>query len=409
MKVLSEQTESLSRFFYKGKPVPSVVAGRYRLKDKFIFQLFSQDLFLDFYRTEDLFLEMAHLEEGDWISVSIEDKISRGYTFKQWHLIQKSLKAEIEAFPHFAKDWEEFLDSVRSFFKSRGLLPVRTPTLLKTVGTEPYLEPFTTTVVLQGKKQKVFLPTSPELSLKKLLCLGGTDFFEIKKCFRNGESGPLHQSEFFLLEWYRAFFSLEELIKDLCCFLDYVKTLPFFKGDSGPVEILTMKELFLKYLKFSLTPQTEKKELKILIKKHGISFSVAESFENLFHLLFLNIIEPQLPQNRPVIVRDYPPALRAYSRLDEEGWASRFELYWRGMELANAFHEVNQSWEQEVLFKEELKKNSHSVRPIDEGLISLMKKGMPPSSGIALGLDRLFAALCEKKNISFFKLGGLDL
>lgn len=403
MKIPSEQIESLNRFFYKGKPIPSVVAGRYRLKDKFVFQLFSEDLSLDFYRPEDIFLKMAHLEEGDWIGVSIEDKVSQGYTFKQWHLIQKSPKAEVEAFSHFAKDWEEFLDSIRSFFKGRGLLPVRTPTLLKTVGIEPYLEPFITTVVSQGKKQKVFLPTSPELSLKKLLCLGGTDFFEIKKCFRNGESGPLHQPEFFLLEWYRAFFSLEELIEDLCCFLDYVKTLPVFKGDSKPMEILTVKELFLKYLKFSLTPETGKTELKVLIKKHGISFSSGESFENLFHLLFLNIIEPQLPRDRPVIVRDYPPALRAYSCLDGEGWASRFELYWRGMELANAFLEVNQSWEQEALFKEELKKNSLSARPIDEELISLMKKGMPPSSGIALGLDRLFAALCEKKDISFFK------
>ena len=380
-----------------------MVAGRYRLKNKKSFQIFSQGLSLDLYRTENLAREMASLEEGDWISASIEDETSHGYVFNQWSLIQKSSQIEYEAFPVFIKEWEGFLDFVKSFFKGRGLLHVGTPTLLKAVGTEPHLEPFITKISLKEGEQKAFLPTSPELSLKKFLCLGGTDFFEIKKCFRNGEFGPLHQPEFFLLEWYRAFFSLEDLIEDLYCFLDYVTKLSLFKGSSCSVEILTVRELFLKHLGFSLTPHTGEEELKNLLKKKEIPFSKEQTFEDMFHLLFLNSIEPQFPRDRPVIVKDYPPALRAYSRLNEEGWASRFELYWRGMELANAFHEVNQSWEQEALFKKELEKNSSLYRPIDEEFLSLMKKGMPPSSGIALGLDRLFAALCKKEDISFFK------
>ena len=172
----------------------------------------------------------------------------------------------------------------------------------------------------------MFLPTSPELALKKLLCLGGTDIFEIKKCFREGELGPLHSPEFFLLEWYRAFFSLAELIEEVISLLDALKSLSFFKGPSNlSVRVFTFRELFKKYLDFSLTPNTGKEELIQLIKKRGIPFSKEDSFENLFHLLFLNFIEPLLPHNDPVVIKDYPPDLRAYSQLNKEGWAGRFE------------------------------------------------------------------------------------
>ena len=407
MKALNKKTETLSRFFHKSKPVPCRVAGRYRQKNTKSFQLFSQGLSLNFSRTEKQAEEMEHLKEGDWIHVLIEDIKHQVCSFKHWTLIQTSrYKSQpcLSSFLIYAGDWENFLDFVRSFFKSRGLISIQTPSLLKAVGTEPHLTPFTTFMSLKGKQQKMFLPTSPELALKKLLCLGGTDIFEIKKCFREGELGPLHYPEFFLLEWYRAFFSLEELIEEVISLLDALKSLSFFKGPSNlSVRVFTFRELFKKYLDFSLTPNTGKEELIQLIKKRGIPFSEEDSFENLFHLLFLNFIEPLLPHNDPVVIKDYPPDLRAYSQLNKEGWAGRFELYWRGMELANAFYEVNETQEQEALFKKELQENPSSNRPMDTELLSLMQKGMPPCCGIALGLDRLFAAVYNKQNISFFR------
>ena len=348
---------------------------------------------------------MERLKEGDWIQILIEDMKHQVCSFKQWKLIQKShYQSPLSSFLIYARNWEDFLNFVRSFFKSRSLTSFKTPSLLKAVGTEPHLKPFTTVMSLKGKKQKMFLPTSPELSLKKLLCLGETDFFEIKKCFREGEFGPLHYPEFFLLEWYRAFFSLEEMIKEVAHLLDSLKSLSFFKGPSSfSIKVFTFRELFKKHLSFSLTPHTGKKELIHLIKNQGIPFSKKDSFENLFHLLFLNFIEPLLPHNDPVIIKDYPPALRAYAQLSKEGWARRFELYWRGMELANAFYEVNEAEEQEALFKKELKENPSNNRPLDTELLSLMKRGMPPCCGIALGLDRLFAAVHNKQDISFFR------
>ena len=105
-----------------------------------------------------------------------------------------------------------------------------------------------------------------------------------------------------------------------------------------------------------------------------------------------------------MIIRDYPLRLRGFSRQNERGWADRFELYWRGFELANAFYEVTDPVEQGQLFQQHLQQRSDGV-PEDKELLHLMKtKGMPPCSGIALGLDRLFAALCQERDITFFKI-----
>ena len=401
-----QKTESLSRFFHKGKPVPCWLAGRYRHQNQNSFQLFSQGTSLNLFRTEAQAKEMQHLQTGDWIRLLLKD--TEGH-FSRWELLQKSpistpSRTETTSlrFLQFAADWEAFLNSVKSFFNGRALEFIRTPSLLKATGTEPHLQPLKTKATLRGKAKELFLPTSPELSLKKLLCLGATDFFEIKKCFRDGEEGALHSMEFFLLEWYRTFFSLEELINETEELLKHLKKLSFFKGSFNSLETFTFKELFKKHLKFSLSPETGRKELAQLAERCGLQFSPTDAFQDLFHLLFLNCIEPSLPQDHPLVIRDYPPELRAYAKINSQGWANRFELYWRGMELANAFEEVTQAEEQETLFKKELNESGR-VQPLDTELLTLMKQGMPPCCGIAVGLDRLFAAICGRENISFFR------
>ena len=122
-----------------------------------------------------------------------------------------------------------------------------------------------------------------------------------------------------------------------------------------------------------------------------------------FFLVFLNHVEPKLPRQAPVFVCDYPPRLRAFARLNPQGWADRFELFWGGLELANAFYEVIDPKEQEDLFKHHVEQRKDKV-PWDKELISFMRQGMPPVSGIALGLDRLFLAVYKKRDLKETRL-----
>ena len=393
---------SVSRFLRRKTEVfPCYVAGRGVFKTEKCFELHSQGQSLLCESSDAI---PSSVSKSTWLCVEIEKKEAEVYRVKSFKPLEFSVPAgkNPKAFPvSFKKDWDSFLNSVKEFFEKEGLLFVQTPSLVECPGVESHLEPFETEWECEGKKERKFLPTSPEMHLKKLLCHGFTDIFEIKKCFRNGELSSTHEPEFFLLEWYRAFFSLEDLIEELERFFKYLQTQPFFKGELKPFQTKSVQELFIQHLNFPLQPDSTKEDLISLLKKHQCPFSAEDSWENLFHTLFLNQIEPFFPKEQPLIVKDYPPQLRALSQINGEGWADRFELYWRGFELANAFYEVNDFEEQKMLFDSHLKNRDI---PRDNELLSLMKEeGMPSSSGIALGLDRLFAALCLKDNISFFK------
>lgn len=397
---------SLSRFFYgKEKSLPCWLAGRFYPKDKFCFQLKSQNLSIDCERKG----HKLSLKTGDWIAVKLISKKNKEYQVSEYQILTSSNSKFKEAgFSYKNKgqvmqDWNSFLDSVKEFFYSEGLAYARTPSLVQCPGTEPHLQPFKTHFINVNKSKTIYLPTSPEMHLKKLLCQDWTDFFEIKTCYRNGELSPLHQAEFTMLEWYRAFYSTEELIKEAYKLLSFLQKKDFFKVSLPKEKIYTAQELFKKYLNFSLSPQTSKKELIPLLKKHNLIYSLRDNFETLFFNLFLNLIEPRLPKQSPVFICSYPPQLRAFAQLNEQGWVDRFELYWRGFELANAFYEVTDSKEQLSLFKEHIKNRKDSV-PIDKELISFMNQGMPFCCGIAMGLDRLFLAIYKKKNLTETRL-----
>ena len=351
--------------------------------------------------------EMPLANEGDWLAAEIEKFSGKTHFIKRWRVLsprKAPFSPEGGCFAA-ARGWALFLRAVRDFFQSKGLESVETPSLVQCPGTEPHLTPFQTEWVCEGRREAVFLPTSPEMNLKKLLCRGGTDIFEIKKCFRNGERSGVHEPEFYLLEWYRAFWSLDSLMNELLELLEFLSEKKFFKGDLKPPAIFSVKELFQKFLDFSLSPAAKKEDLAALAEKRGIIRAAEDfySWEDLFHLLFLNFIEPKLPFDRPVIVKHYPPPLRAFAKISEDGWAERFELYWRGFELANAFYEVTDRREQEILFQEHLSLRPDFIPP-DRELLSLMDRGMPPCSGIALGLERLFLALSGKKRLSEIRL-----
>lgn len=392
---------SISRFFYgKKKLLPCWIAGRFYSEDWPHYHLKSQGLSLSCkaldFKTKP--------KKGDWIAVQFLSKEKNIYQTTDCRIlspnqgISGSEDFSYENKGKILQDWQSFLTAVKNFFYSEGLAYAETPGLVSCPGTEPHLKVFETVLNINKLSKKMYLPTSPEMHLKKLLCQDWTDFFEIKRCYRNGELSSIHQAELTLLEWYRAFYSTKDLIEESYRLISFLEKEDFFKIPLLSAKIFTVQDLFKKYLNFSLHPDTSQRELFSLLKSLDLPGSPEDSFEDLFFLIFLNKIEPKIPKSAPVFICNYPPQLRAFAQLNSDGWADRFELYWQGMELANAFFEVTDPEEQKQLFEEHLRQRKDNV-PFDEELVSLMKRGFPPVSGIALGLDRLFLVIYKQKNL----------
>lgn len=280
-----------------------------------------------------------------------------------------------------------FLNEVRAYFLEKGFLETPTPTLVSCPGMEAHLDPLQVDV----RGQKLFLPTSPEIHLKKYLCQGLDKIFELRPCFRNDPTTPLHQTEFFMLEWYRAEEPLLSLQQDVLGLLEHLKAKGFWSHDLN-VSKTSFKTLFLEKLKYDLRADTSLEDLQNLFSLHEIYHHESDTKEDLFHRFLLEKFESS--QKGGWFLEDFPPEMAVLSCLNDEGFARRFEFYMDGVELANAFFEVTdpalqkKRWEADVQERKRLNKLSLQY---DEELIQMMESpGMPEASGIALGLDRLF-------------------
>lgn len=303
--------------------------------------------------------------------------------------------------------WSLFLTHIKAFFVNDGFLEIQTPSLVENPGTEPTLDPFATALEIGTKiKHELYLPTSPELHLKKALSMGYRKIFEIKPCFRNGEITETHEPEFMMLEWYRAYANLDQIREDLKAL---IREMALAAGAHSEFRLhsRSISELFFEYLQFNLTPRTTAQELFQLCQTKELPADPAWSFDDLFHYLFVTVIEPQLETDEPLFVYDYPPSQAALARLTKDGWGDRFELYWKGLELCNAFHELNDPIEQRARAKEDQEKKLSLGKPtqnLDEDFFLALESGLPPSAGIALGLERLFMALHDVSEIEALKL-----
>ena len=298
--------------------------------------------------------------------------------------------------------WNKYLTDLKAFFAGHDFVEVRTPGLVPCPGTEPSLDVFSTELKVGSRRQKLFLPTSPELHLKKALALGAEKIFEIAPCYRNGEVTDLHQPEFLMLEWYRAYDNLQGIKQDV---LHLISALSEKMEVPGPerVHSFSVAELFQRHCHFDFKPDTSAKELKALAEKLSVDVHGAQSIDDYFFLIFMEKIESQLPHNALIFVEKYPPYQAALARLTPDGWGDRFEVYWKGMELANAFHELNDPKVQRLRTQEDLEKKKHMGKEeifTDEEFFQCLEAGMPPSGGIALGVERLFMALTNTKKIT---------
>lgn len=299
---------------------------------------------------------------------------------------------------------------LRDFFGQEGFLEVETPILQRSPGNETHLHAFATDLVTpQGEHTRLYLRTSPEFAAKKLLAAGETRIVEFAKVFRNRERGMAHHPEFTMVEWYRSDEPYEQLMEDcgriLALAADAGEVNAFsYRGRAcdpfAAPERLTLVEAFARHGGMDLegllpAPGEDPSPAPFAeaAAAAGIRTAPDDGWADIFSRVLVERIEPQLGIGRPTILCEYPVSEAALARAkpSDPRFAERFELYACGLELANAFGELTDPAEQRRRFKKDMdeKARLYGERyPIDEDLIAALAV-MPPSSGCALGLDRL--------------------
>lgn len=317
----------------------------------------------------------------------------------------------------------QVIDAIRDFFKQQDFLEVETPLLVESPGTEPYLEVFKTTLHSPDHASKTgHLTTSPELNMKKLLAAGMGNMFQICKSFRNQEGlSDMHNPEFTILEWYRVQADYQAIMTDfeqlLLKILQRIKLgseVLEYQGKqyslATPWERISIAEAFEKYVGIDTETLLSENKLPQVAAARGYQVDEHTSWEQAFHQLLLNEIEPHLGTSGPTILYDYPASQAALSRrkTNDPRFAERFEVFLAGVELGNAFSELTDWQEQEarmVADLEERKALGKEKYLLDQQFIAALKSGMPETGGIAVGVDRLvmlFADVPSIKNTLFF-------
>jgi elongation factor P--(R)-beta-lysine ligase len=274
--------------------------------------------------------------------------------------------------------------AIRLFFLDQDFLEIETPLRIPAPAPEPHIDAVAS--------DDWFLQPSPELCMKRLLAAGYPKIFQICRCFRGRERGSRHLPEFTMLEWYRAHADYRTLMDD--CEALIVRVAAELGRDGAlswqgrridlkpPWKRITVREAFARYA----------------------SLSVDEALRrDCFDEIMVATIEPHLGGDHPVFLYEYPAALGALARLkpDDSGLAERFELYIASIELANAFSELTDAVEQRRRFEEAARDrswNNRLVYPMPEPFLAALSR-MPPSAGIALGVDRLAMLFAEKSEI----------
>ncbi|KNC93231.1 elongation factor P--(R)-beta-lysine ligase [Trabulsiella odontotermitis] len=279
---------------------------------------------------------------------------------------------------------------IRRFFADRGVLEVETPCMSQATVTDINLFPFETRFVGPGHSQgmSLYLMTSPEYHMKRLLAAGCGPIFQLCRSFRNEEMGRHHNPEFTMLEWYRPHFDMYRLINEIDDLLQQVL-------ECAPAESLSYQQAFQRHLEIDPL-SADKTQLREAAAKLDVS-NIADTEEDrdtLLQLLFVTGVEPHIGQDRPTVIYHFPASQASLAQISTEDHrvAERFEVYYKGLELANGFHELTDAREQQQRFEQDNRKRAARglpQQPIDQNLLDALSAGMPDSSGVALGVDRL--------------------
>lgn len=289
------------------------------------------------------------------------------------------------------------LTALRTFFAERDFVEVETPLLVPSPGLEIHLD-----AVEAGGG---YLITSPEYQMKRLLAGGFERIYQVCKCFRAGEHGPHHASEFSMVEWYRAYADLDAIIEDtealVHAVVRAVSQSSFARVGGRAIDVtppwprISVREALLRWAAIDLHGDESAAEIVAKVRAVGIALADDTAWDDAFFAAFLAKVEPAIAAfDRPVVLQDWPAPLAALARRkpSDPAVALRFEAYIGGIELANAFGELTDPVEQRARFEHDQqirRERSRAVYPIDEKLLAALTEGLPPSGGIALGFDRL--------------------
>jgi lysyl-tRNA synthetase class 2 len=312
----------------------------------------------------------------------------------------------------------------RSFFDERGYLELDTPLLAPDLIPESCLEVFETGRILpSGAAVPYWLIPSPEIWMKKIIARHRTSVYQICKCFRNGESsGFLHSPEFTMLEYYTMNADYRDSLKiteDLFAFLwgSGGAAMPHWGVGSGdrcsqseridnplPFIQMTMAEAFTRFAGFDLFAAAETEgALEAAARRLGLDPPAGMETAQLYDLIFIHAVEPRLKQERPVALLDYPAFVPCLARKAAGGkTVERWELYYNGIELANCYTEETDAEQVRRFFESEAAaKERHALvrHRVDRDYWKNFQDSFPPCSGVALGLDRLIMALCNRSSL----------
>ena len=300
----------------------------------------------------------------------------------------------------------DMVKRLREFFDRRGYVEVDTPALQVSPGMEPHLTAFETTLGEPGgERRPVYLHTSPEFAMKKLLAAGMQRIFQLARVFRDGERSARHHPEFAMLEWYRTGVGWQDIAEEAAEFVRAVCEPVVQRGEvscdlSQPWEFLSVQDAFARYTGIDLlatapdplNPDTEM--LSMFADGLGVRTAETDTWEDIFFRIYLDQIEPQLGIGIATVLHSYPASMAALARISPEDprVADRFEIFICGLELANGYGELTDSAEQRRRFTAMTGQRVAEGRapyPVDEDFLAALESGIPDCAGIALGFDRL--------------------
>jgi len=358
----------------------------------------------------------------DEITVEVKDFILLSKSIRllpeKWHGLKDSeiryrkryldLIANREVLDLFVKR-SEIVDAIRTFLKNRGFLEVETP-MLQSVAGGAMAKPFTT--YYNALDQNMYLRIAPELYLKRLIIGGFEKVFELNRNFRNEGISTKHNPEFTMMEVYWAYTSYKEMMI-LTEELIYATTKEVmgkesiqFKGDdinlSIPFNRVSFAEVFKKYTGVDVDELRDTERAKKALDTLGIKMNKPLTFGNVINEIFDKRVETHFVQ--PTFVYDYPLEISplAKRKNDDPHVVERFELFIGGMEIANAFSELNDPIDQYERFKGQLKaknEGGEETHMMDTDYIEAMEYGLPPTGGLGIGIDRLIMLLTGKESI----------
>lgn len=283
------------------------------------------------------------------------------------------------------------LADLRAYFAAAGVLEVETPLACTTAGTDPALQPLVARyhgpVFPAGAD--LYLQTSPEFAMKRLLAAGSGPIYQVCKAFRDGEAGRLHNPEFSILEWYRPGLDAVRMMDEVAA------VLRLALADPGlPVERRPYAELFAAGLGVDIFAATDEDLRALALRRHVLGAEgMALDRDGWLDLLFSHLVQPDLGREGLCFVTDYPASQASLARLNPDGrTAARFEGFLRGVELANGFWELNVAEEQAARFEADNCRRRARGQPgirVDRRLLAALEHGLPDCAGVAVGLDRV--------------------